>query len=663
MARGRWIAGTLALVGALAGVGLAWWSSSDTPNRCGTRFRRGLEPLALRVPAEGDVVAMGWTQVVADVPWGHTFRPSAAVLCLDGREVPAVIGGGSFNTDRGEAIVRTHLDLTQVDDGAHEVVLLVQDEEGTRYEASGSFQVERPAGRVDVHVVDGDGRPTSARLVVADPEGLVVLGRPAGMAYKGRDKELSASFAIGGQGTLFLEPGRYRVLAVRSLFDDVPFQVVTIPGDTRVELTVPAAVDKGDRLLADLHVHTQASYDAQVPDELRYASLVAAGLDVAVITDHNRITNPKPYLDALELEAPGHGTVGLPGIESDMRGRSAGRPNRDDYGHFNAFPLRDERAAPIPSTHQQPLGRHLDAWRDRQALAPFLGELDQVLLELNHPRGIQFKPDEAPSLSAWPLFNRFDYDPSIPVGQGPNGWMLTPVPGTGTTVLDWDALEIVNRFSVPLWRQVRTDWFALLDQGVRMTGTGNSDSHALQVEVAGMTVNVVDTPPPGPSGHLDVAGFIGALRHGGVTVSTGPLVDLTVGDGRPGDEITGTGLTATVRVQAAGWVPVPEVRLVVDGVVVQREALPRRRGDEALDVTLTWPVPLEADGWVLAEAGIPEAGPAPAPGGRYALVAPGYAPIGFTNPVFVDVDGDGWVPPGLPGAPDEGASRRTRGRR
>ena len=58
---------------------------------------------------------------------------------------------------------------------------------------------------------------------------------------------------------------------------------------------------------------------------------------------------------------------------------------------------------------------------------------------------------------------------------------------------------------------------------------------------------------------------------------------------------------------------------------------------------------MAADSWVVAEAGWPledDATTSPVVEGLYGLVAPGYVPIGFTNPVRIDADGDGeWRPP------------------
>jgi hypothetical protein len=90
-------------------------------------------------------------------------------------------------------------------------------------------------------------------------------------------------------------------------------------------------------------------------------------------------------------------------------------------------------------------------------------------------------------------------------------------------------------------------------------------------------------------------------------------------------------------------VPVDEVRILVNGEVVS--AGPARKG--TLDLALSH------DAFVTLEAGAPlDADPADwiraHPGLYTEVIAPGFIPAAFTNPVFVDVDGNGrFDPPGL----------------
>lgn len=65
----------------------------------------------------------------------------------------------------------------------------------------------------------------------------------------------------------------------------------------------------------DTHVHTDASYDANVPLESVLERAAAVGLDGVVVTDHDTIEESRR---AAEL-APLYGLVGIPGVEVSTR--------------------------------------------------------------------------------------------------------------------------------------------------------------------------------------------------------------------------------------------------------------------------------------------------------------------------------------------------------
>ena len=189
----------------------------------------------------------------------------------------------------------------------------------------------------------------------------------------------------------------------------------------------------------------------------------------------------------------------------------------------------------------------------------------------------------------------------------------------------------MNRFSVEGWRAVRLDWFALLNRGYRITGTGNADSHSSQLEAIGFPVNLVEAQAD------DLGGFVEAIRAGRVRVSSGPLVGLTVRCGavevRPSHvsaRVAGP-CEAEVYVRAADWVPVDEVRLVVNGEVYRRESI----GSLGVDTRFRFELPVGRELWVIAEAGWPLDREQRPDEGVYARIAPGHVPIGFTNPVWL----------------------------
>jgi hypothetical protein len=96
-------------------------------------------------------------------------------------------------------------------------------------------------------------------------------------------------------------------------------------------------------------------------------------------------------------------------------------------------------------------------------------------------------------------------------------------------------------------------------------------------------------------------------------------------------------------VDGPDWVPIDEVRIAVNGEVVH--VLREREGSLALAfardsfVTLEAGAPLDADPGAWRQAH---------PGLYTEVIAPGFVATAFTNPVFVDVDGNGrFDAPGL----------------
>ena len=265
----------------------------------------------------------------------------------------------------------------------------------------------------------------------------------------------TASSSSAGRGTVYLDPGPLRLLAVRSLLDELTIAELELDADELLPLQLTRSVHLADHVSADLHVHTGRSYDSHVPDHVRLTSLVAADLDVAVITDHGKINELTPLLDSLAGPAPVPTRL-VAGIEADIRDYSR---TAWDIGHLNAFPVVGGDVAPIPSDQPDTVAGYLDTWRARQHDHPHPHSGPDLHLQLNHPRGIHFVPDELPKRGAWPMFNALDFDPTLPLTDPVNAALVEPEPGTGTTALDFDSVEVVNRFSLDLFLELREDWF------------------------------------------------------------------------------------------------------------------------------------------------------------------------------------------------------------
>jgi hypothetical protein len=620
------------------------------------------DSLTVHSPSNGAHVRSPWVPVRVALPYGYE-RPQVQVH-LDAELVTDPVGVIRRRVKRhgdGWDYLAT-LDLTSVEPGAHQLEFSFTAPGRPTVRGTTMFEVDRPEHRVRVTAMDERGRPTSARVVIVHDEALVNLASPdaAQADPSGRDTLVHSLFVIDGQGTVDLDAGSYRLIAVRGIRDHLAVEEVELNEDTVVDLRIRRAVPTPGRLAADLHVHTARSADAFIPDQVRYWSLLAADLDVFVATDHNRVTTPA-FVESLLSIAP-ENLTGVPGVEARIGvADEEGERILTSIGHINAFPVLPETDAPLPNDLPVSVGAYLDGFRQRQQKAPYPGAGEGLVLQLSHPRGIQFFPDKKPIRRAHALFNRKGYTRALPVDHEENAWLTEPVPETGTTALDFDAIEVLNRFSIKSYKSVRQDWFALLSQGHILTGTGNSDSHAVEIERVGFPINLISCPPPSSDEPLDVACFVDALQQGRVSVTTGPILDLQVrsevDSTEPGGVLSapGGGMTVIGRIRAAPWVPIHQVRVIVngqtsaitDGTVLERDE------DGVLDATLTWTVKPQVDGWVILEAGWPldQAYPSDAAVslGDYRWVAPEHLPLAFTNPVRFDVDDDGaWTPPGLP---------------
>ena len=579
-------------------------------------------------PLDGAEARVDVFPLVVRLP--SALKDSSVVARLDGEEITDPLGLTRLRwaAQGGGAEYLATLDLSASAPGAHHLAVSFTDASGTTSVAESHFTWTPYPCALELTVSDPSGAPLAARAVLyADGAPLWYRGPNPGRADPmGRDKYLNAAF-VEGSRTIYLPKKDITLLVSRGLrytiaVHELPLSDGCDAGPASLQAVLTEAVPTPGQITADLHVHTAHSRDAFTPDRLRQSSLAAADLDLVVFSEHNHIWDPTPI-----LSGPLSGLQGWAGTEARIGGYNA------KQGHFNVYPL--DPAAPSPEDDED-LRRLYDRWRSRQAEHPVEG-VSRPLIQLNHPRGIQIRPSSRPSWRSHAAFTQGGFDRSVPVGEGANAWMTRRAAGSGTTVLDFDVLEVLNRFSWAQHQEVRADWFLLLNLGRTPTGVGNSDSHAMAVELLGYPVNLIAT-----GGSRATADLVSAIDQGRLTVSSGPVVDLTLdGQWTPGDRAQGPTHTAQVRVRAAPWVPLREVRLIVNGQVVQRTPLPEALPPEG--VVLTWPLSLERDAWVIAEAGWPPEGPAPAAEvlGDYARIAPGYAPLGFTNPIWIDADGDG----------------------
>lgn len=443
------------------------------------------------------------------------------------------------------------------------------------------------AGRLVFRVTER-GRPVPAKLVV---RGVPPTPDPDWGETPDRGAALDAIHAESGQGERALPPGRYRVLVHRGPEYELVERIAHVAHrrETRLDVALERVVDTRGFVAADLHVHAAPSFDAPISLEDRVRSLVAVGIEVAVATDHNAITDYGPTIRAMGLARHVAGIVGDEITTAEST-----------FGHYNAFPLRPD-AAPIPWAGTTP-GRAFAA--ARAAGPPGVTPIVQI----NHPR-----------MGSIGYFDLLRFDPG-----DVRAWKAR------ARLADWafDAIEVWNGddyADLPKVERCLRDFWALLDAGHRFVATGNSDSHKLTYQDPGVPRTWVAVPNDDP-GAFDLHAFVSALRAGRAIVSSGPFVRFEA-NGRPvGSTVAAGAVELSVRVEAPRWIDVARVEIVRRGRTIRAFAVPPSRGPVRFE--RRWIEPLEKGDWVVAIV----RGERP----MTPLRRPGALPFAFTNPIRVE---------------------------
>jgi len=422
-------------------------------------------------------------------------------------------------------------------------------------------------------------------------------------------------------------PGAYRVVAIRGPeYAARALEIEVRPGETTTLALDPLARDAATPgwIGADLHVHSGQSFDSSVPQALQIEAFAAIGAEVLVATEHDRIIDPRPAIDARGLGAE---LVGVTG--SEMTSAFAGGDSPYTTGHLNAFPL-----TPEPTAFRRGAIR-LEGRRLRDALAELRARERPPFVQINHPR-------PSPDYESDDTYFRHlgvagaPFDPTKPLSTWPNSVLVERGPAHGVRDLDVEAVELMNAESLVRYRRIRADWFSLLLQGERIVATANSDSHRLG-HVVGLPRTYVRMADD-RVGAFDEADFVDALRQGRAYGSTGPLLTARLAEAEVGELHAGSKGVLEVSVGGADWIPVAEWRAYVNGELVHRAPI-------ALDESASLPLAFARDAFVTVEV----EGPAE---GIYRDALPGFVPFAFSNPIFVDADGNGrYDPPGLPALP------------
>jgi hypothetical protein len=408
-----------------------------------------------------------------------------------------------------------------------------------------------------------------------------------------------------------LPVGTYLLTASRGPEYSIDKKVVEILKNEQQEL-----IFRLDRLLktpnliaVDPHMHTQKS-DGRVGIPERIKSVVAEGVDVAVATDHNYIADYLPTLKRLGLNKY---LAVIPGNEVTVSGLI----------HYNTYSLKyrpeeENNGAIYPvSEEASPL---FEASRKKDPKA---------ILQVNHPRSGTLGYFNMYLLDLESAaFARVNFDTSFDVLEVMNGPYFYSS--------NFSAIE---------------DWLHLLNRGYYFPLIGSSDSHSIDRGEPGYSrTYVMYEGEEGDNLNWDALAL--SIKKGRSFASNGPLVELKVNDKySPGDSFTSSSGKAEIwiKVQSAPWVAVDEVRLIVNGE--RKFTFPVKTAkEEILKFSEQTSLKLKKDSYIAVEVlGKKSLYPILQQYSKKGLLKDAALPYALTNPVFIDVDGNGKFDPPQPG--------------
>jgi len=450
---------------------------------------------------------------------------------------------------------------------------------------------------LELRVEDAEGNPITAMVHISFAAGTsdpapadrrLGESRPRGGARK-------TVWVLDGEMDVPMIPGTFDLVAHRGFrFEmDRAEEVVLASGESVARtLVLQQAYETPGWISGDLHNHATPSMDGECTVEERLASAAVGEVQVHVSTDHDHIADYRPAASAMGLET---WLRSVPGDEISPTIR----------GHFNAYPVEPDPdaqngGAPRWWEHQVTTSELFAMWRER------IGE--DGLLQVNHGRG-----------GSNGMFSVCGFQPSTGEPDDPDFYSDA-----------FDTVEILNSNDYGEAEELREDWCAHLDAGLRPTAVGVSDSHGRMPGTGHartyVRVGVDDVAD------LDTDAFFAELRAQRAIVSGGPFIDLSASDGidtaEIGDALVADAVTLSLQVLAPSWMPVDEVRLYGPGCE-RLETWSVDHGEAAPPVwfEIEYEVAVQGSDFYFVEVvGNTDMGPLWSGGRPYAL----------TNPVYVE---------------------------
>ena len=486
-----------------------------------------------------------------------------------------------------------------------------------------SLRSEYQQGTVSVTVTDAEGNAIPAKVEFI---GNGDTASPDWGPDSGEYFVRNLAYTEDGTFTVPLQAGQYDVIVSRGAEYDAVFTKVNVkPGETAsLTAKLKHSVKTPGWVSADFHSHSSPSGDNTGSQKGRVLNLVAEHIEFAPCTEHNRVSTYDGHISDLGL---------YPFIATVSGMELTGQPLM--LNHQNVFPMKhtprtQDGGGPVTDVSPEAQIERLNAWDDRS----------EKLIQQNHPD------------IGW-LF----YDKN---GDG------TPDGGYSRSFPLMDVMEIhpidrildLQRYDMrggkAFTNQRMLNWLQLLNQGFRIYGVVNTDAH-YNYHGSGGLRNWIQSSTDDPS-KIDPMEMVHASEQGRLIMSNGPYLEATFAEaGSDKSVVSGQDMTARsgkvsvhVRVQCPNWIDVDTVFVLVNGKGQKELHFTRKDNADLFDVRRDRVVKfdkeimidLDQDAHIIVVTGhsVETLGDVQGPswGSQH--------PAALTNPVFVDVDGNGFVP-------------------
>lgn len=486
---------------------------------------------------------------------------------------------------------------------------------------------------VRVRVKYGENPPIVEANVV-DTEG---NGIPCKVAFVGRNGTATPDlgpdsaanpvknlhYSHNGKFRQALPAGEYEVIISRGPEYDAEYLTLTTkPNEvTPLKATLKRVVDTKGWVSTEYHSHSTPSGDNTSDQRGRVLNLVCENIEFAPCTEHQRVDSYVPHIKVLKLS---NWIATCSGMEL------TGSPL--PLNHQNAFPLVHK-----PRT-QDGGGPRIDPDPVVQIerLAYWDNKSEKVV-QSNHPNLIQMTGDadldgkvDGGFKKMFDFMDVVEVHPPERIFQKPDS---LPAKGDRGNVI--------------------FNWMQLLNQGYRIVGVVNTDAH-YNFHGSGWIRNYVRSSTD-DAGKIDTMEMVRNTNKGNLVMSTGPFMEVSLSPINsadtflPGEDakVKGGKANVKIRIQCANWLDVNRVQIFVNGHADPKLNFTRRthtnmfaNGVVKFDQKIALNVDSDAhiivacigEGLTLGRVMGDQYGKRP--------------PCAVSNPIFVDVDEDGFKPSG-----------------